>query len=500
MIFSKSDYMLFLRHPAWLWLKKFEKSKLPPIDDDTQAIFDASHEFESYAEKLYQDAVKIGFDINNFETYKSMPSRTKAALDEGVTTILQGRFEVDGNTCIVDVLDRVKKDTFDLIEIKSSTKTKLEHEHDLAFQTIVLEKFGIKIRKIVIIHVNNKYIRNGDIEPEKLTTKVDVTYAVKALIDTTKKQINKAFAVLSQKTMPDLSPRYVNQIGISGTRWFGEWLEIYKYLKPNLDPYSIYSLSYPNAQQIGQLEDKGISKIGDMSEELGLRPKQLVQVQTVRDNKRIIQKENIRKFLDTFEYPLYFFDYETFSSVIPNFDGCQPYGDYPFQYSLHILDSPKAEVRHEEYLHQENSNPIPKLIEKLKKDIGDSGTILTWSMSYEKSCNDRMASFYPEHKEFFESLNQRINDLMLPFSQMWFVDKNFFGTAQLKKVLPVLVPELSYNELDVSDGLLARRVWTQTVLEGKNQDQRERSLSDLRKYCTLDTYVMVRILEKLQEL
>ena len=51
-----------------------------------------------------------------------------------------------------------------------------------------------------------------------------------------------------------------------------------------------------------------------------------------------------------------------------------------------------------------------------------------------------MACLYPEHKEFLDDLNERINDLMIPFSQMWFVDKDFFGSASLKKVLPVLVP------------------------------------------------------------
>jgi len=40
--------MLFLDHPAWLWLKKFEKHRLPPIDDNLQAMFDAEHEFNSY--------------------------------------------------------------------------------------------------------------------------------------------------------------------------------------------------------------------------------------------------------------------------------------------------------------------------------------------------------------------------------------------------------------------------------------------------------------------
>ena len=50
---SKSDYMLFLRQPAWLWLKKNDPSKLPPVDAATQAMFDAGHAFEPYVESLF---------------------------------------------------------------------------------------------------------------------------------------------------------------------------------------------------------------------------------------------------------------------------------------------------------------------------------------------------------------------------------------------------------------------------------------------------------------
>lgn len=44
---SKSDCMLYLRHPAWLWLKKHDKSKLPDVDDALQAMFVDGHLFES---------------------------------------------------------------------------------------------------------------------------------------------------------------------------------------------------------------------------------------------------------------------------------------------------------------------------------------------------------------------------------------------------------------------------------------------------------------------
>jgi len=62
---SKSEYMMFLKHPAWLWLKKHDKEKLPPPDANLQAIFDIGHEFEQYAEKRFPNGITLGF--NNYD-------------------------------------------------------------------------------------------------------------------------------------------------------------------------------------------------------------------------------------------------------------------------------------------------------------------------------------------------------------------------------------------------------------------------------------------------
>ena len=66
---SKSDYMLFLRHPAWLWLKKNDPSKLPAVDAATQAMFDAGHAFEPYVESLFPEGVTLGF--SDFDEYRT---------------------------------------------------------------------------------------------------------------------------------------------------------------------------------------------------------------------------------------------------------------------------------------------------------------------------------------------------------------------------------------------------------------------------------------------
>lgn len=493
---SKSNYMLFLKHPAWLWLKIHKKHLLPPIDEGLQALFDSGHEFETYAEKLFPNAKKLGFE--NYSDYKTLPKKTKHALKK-TKTILQGRFEAENLTCIIDVLDRVKGETYDLIEIKSSTKAKPAHNYDLAFQTLVLQKCGLKIRKISIIHVNNEYVKQGDINPEGITSQEEVTKEVEELMSLTKEQIKEARKVINQEKTPDLSPRHVNKIEAPRVSWFQDWLEIYHHLNPDLSTYSIYNLSYPNPEQIAQLEDRGIKLIKNIPEELALRPKQLAQIKTTKTDRRIIDKEKIRDFLETFEYPLHFFDYETFSSLIPDFDELKPYKQYPFQYSLHIQKSPDAPLQHKEYLHNDKSNPMPKLLEKLKKDIRDEGSILVWNESFEKGCNERMAELYPEYDSFLEEINNRMVDLMTPFSKMWFVDKDFFGSASIKYVLPAMVPELSHKNLEVSDGRKAQRIWTKVILKEENPQIKEKILNNLSEYCTLDTFAMVKILEKLRE-
>ena len=44
---------MFLKHPAWLWLKRHDKKKLPEPDANLQAMFDAGNLFEEYAAVSY---------------------------------------------------------------------------------------------------------------------------------------------------------------------------------------------------------------------------------------------------------------------------------------------------------------------------------------------------------------------------------------------------------------------------------------------------------------
>lgn len=415
-----------------------------------------------------------------------MPRRTSEVIESGAEIILQGRLESEEITCIFDVIKKVDNHEFDLYEIKSSTEVKEEHIFDLAFQTIVLENSGFKIRKTFVIHVNNKYKRLGKIDIGQLATQTEVTEEVKNKIGETKELIQKALNIAHSKTPPDFSPRH------AGLKALHEWMEIYKIIHPQKDRHNIYKLTRINADIIGQLEDLGIKLITDIPDNFKLNEKQKRQVRAVKENRQTINRHKIKEFIAHLEYPLYFFDYETFSAVIPPFDGIHPYQQVPFQYSLHIIDE-KGELTHKEFLHTENSNPGLPLLQQLKKDIGEKGTVLVWYEAFEKGRNAELGEMFPEYAESMNLLNERIVDLMIPFSEGWFVDKDFFGSASIKKVLPVLISELSYEKLNIKEGGSASRTWKETVLEEKNPEKKEKIMKDLLDYCELDTLAMVQI-------
>ncbi len=451
---SKSDYMLYLKHPTWLWLKKNDKDKLPPVDDALQALFDTGHKFEPYVESLFPEGATIVWDKEDWDSYRTLPERTIKSLEGGAPVIFQGRFEWQEFTFLPDIIAQVGDKTLDLYEIKSSTSVSLSHIYDLAFQTVVLENLGYTVRNISVIHVNNQYVRRGEIDVRELTTFVDVTEQMREQIDFTKEQMTQALETAQPKTMPDPSFEFLNTKLASKAEW---------------------QAVYENIIEVSKVEPTG---------------------------ELIINKKAIHQFLGGFQYPLYFLDYETMMGLIPYFDGQRPYQQIPFQYSLHILDSPDAKLRQTEYLHSENSDPVKSLCEQLIKDCGETGTIISWNKGFEMGCNTNMGVLYAEFADALKRINSRIVDLGEPFkpSNGWYADPRFEGSWSIKKVLPVIVPSLSYKDLDIGDGGTAQRLWMEAVLDETRASEKDKILADLRKYCGLDTLAMVEIFNVLKNL
>jgi len=490
MLISKSEYMLYLKHPAWLWIKKHEKRLLPSIDEALQARFDEGNAFEPFVESLYPNLIRLGF--NNYSEYLEMPNKTIEAWNNGAQVVSQGRYETDSITCISDIVSK-EDDAYVLTEIKSSSSAKKEQALDLAFQKIVLEGAGYPIKKCEVAHVNSSYVRAGEINPTGLTAFTDITEEVEDLIEGTRSRIEQAIRVAEAYDMPDPAPERAK------LKSYEDWLGVRQKMQPPLPKDSIHFLPSMDAERATQLIEEGITKVDEIKDINILKPSTRKYLAAKAEGGCAVEKDKLSAFLSEISYPVYYFDYEASQSLLPPWDGTRPYQQVPFQYSLHILREPNREVEHREYLHKDISNPMPSLIESLKANVGSEGSILVWYESYEKSRNNEMAEIYPEAADFLNAFNDRIIDLMKPFSQGMVRDEMFLGSSSIKKVLPALIPDLTYNDLGIQEGEAAARKWKELTLGEVSEPEREKVYSDLIEYCKLDTLAMVEIHKKLAE-
>lgn len=486
---TKSDFLRYIQCKKYLWLYKNRKDLLPEeVDANLQKIFDEGYHVEEYAYKLFPKGVDA-----EVEGFKESFIKTEELIDKKTPVIFQPTFSGKNLFCRCDIL-KLGDDgqTWDIYEVKSSTSVKDINIYDLAFQKLCIEGLGYKVGKVFIYHLNREYVREGEIEPEQLLELEDVSDQVKYLEDETKLEVENALKVMRKKNEPRV--RILKQCT---TPYECTFLD---YCWKDIPKKSIYSIAGGlNEKKLNMLIDEGIMKIKDIPEGVITSKAGLRQYEAEKNNKIHIEQDNIKDELDKLKYPLYFLDYETFAPGVPLFDGYKPYQRMTYQYSLHIQEKKGGKLKHFDYLAEGWKDPSPGLAQSLSKLIGLKGSVIAWNMSFEKGCNKEMGERYPEFAGFFEDVNERMFDLMMIFRKGFYVHKDFHGSASIKKVLPVICPDLKYTDLDIQEGATASNKWREMIDPKLKQGEAKKIYDDLLKYCELDTLAMVRILEEMEK-
>jgi hypothetical protein len=247
------------------------------------------------------------------------------------------------------------------------------------------------------------------------------------------------------------------------------------------------------------LIEKGIYTFMDIPDDLMLSEKQGIQKACEISGKPHIEKEAIKLFLKTLEYPLYYMDFETYSDVIPPFEGTKSYQQIPFQFSLHVVDNDNATARHYSFLADGTGDPRSEFIASLKDKLGNNGSIVVYNQGFEKDILRKLANFFPEYGEWVEGLNDRIIDLLAPFRSFHYYHPKQKGSASIKKVLPALTGT-NYDHLDISDGMSASLTFVDILSNKFTEEEIIKIRQNLEKYCALDTEGMIWIVNKLIEL
>jgi hypothetical protein len=224
---------------------------------------------------------------------------------------------------------------------------------------------------------------------------------------------------------------------------------------------------------------------------------QMFQIEAHLNQSEIIDIQPVREFLDTLWYPLYFLDFETIQFAIPQYPGTRPYQQIPFQYSLHYLENERGDLRQYEFLGDPHTDFREELIKKLSQQIPANACILAYNASFEKTCLQNMADWFPKYYKKLDKLIDNLRDLAIPFRNKSVYHWKMKGSYSLKNVLPCLVDDLTYKTLEIQDGRMAMDGF-RTLLETSNIEERASIRQALLDYCRLDTLAMVKILKRLE--
>jgi len=488
-LLTKTKFLSGLQCPKLLWVSEHDKDRFPEPDISTQYNLEQGAVIGNLAKQLFKDGVDLA-DLSFTENLQ----RTSELIDDGVP-IFEAGFKIDfeGNElfCKVDILSPSENGHWDIIEVKSSTRVKEPNIEDVSFQKFCLERCGLRIDKCFLMHINNEYVREGDIEIDRLLTETDVTEDVESYLGNIESQSSEALKILDLAAEPNI------QIGpycskpydcpLKSTCWSflpeGNVLELYR-----------------GGKKSWGLFEQGILKISEIPNNFKLTTSQNIQRDCATNQSVFIDQNNIKEFVDKLKYPLYYLDFETINPAIPKYDGIKPYQKVPFQYSLHIQENPESEPVHSSFLAKGNENPIPEFLKSLEVSLGIEGDIIVYNAAFEKSVLKDSCLLYPEYADWYQNnIEPRIKDLLIPFRSFHFYDPRQKGSASIKEVLPVLT-DLSYDEMEIANGSQACIEYERVTFD-PNVDpvEKEKVRQALEKYCELDTYAEVLILKELKE-
>ena len=498
---SKSRYTLFRQCAKALWLNAY-KPEEAVIDPSLQARFEAGNEVGDLAMGYLGPFTKVtSFDENGRLDLKEMIRKTAECIDAGVENIAEASFSWEGNYCAVDILHR-QDGGHAIYEVKSSSGTPSQSEtdeeyvkyaRDIAYQKYVLEKSGVKVTGTYLIRINKDYVRGDELDIHSFFYHVDLHELVNQESLVIEENIGKARETLASESEPEIP------IGTHCQDPYG--CAFWQYCTRDVPHPSVFNLyRMPFGDKI-ELFNKGKVTFEQLRGE-ALSDKQHTQVECTLTGARHINPDGIKEWLDTLSYPLYFLDFETMQSVVPQYHGTRPYQQVTFQYSLHYIETEGGELKHKEFLGISGEDPRRALAEQLCADIPMDVCTMAYNKSFECGRIRELAEAFPDLAEHLLNIESHIVDLIDPFRAGHCYLPAMDGSFSIKKVLPALfpeAPELDYHNLSggVQNGGDAMTIFPR--IKDMSPEDQSKARCALLDYCCLDTYAMVKVWGKLIE-
>lgn len=481
---SKTRFMMGKRCALSLWFRHHGMHENPPSGGKPPQKFAIGDEVGRLAQEWFGPG---GVEIDrNILSASRAKAETERAIAAGGDIIFEAAaiHPADGSNARIDALVRVPgTDQWDMFEVKSSTRVKDSHIDDLAFQYHVFTGAGYNIRRACAMTVDNRYVRNGGVDLQKMFRVDDITGEVQARQAAIAAQIAQ-IGIIIEGGAP--AAELGNQCVAPSD------CEYKPHCWKTVPLYSVFNVFAGDHGGAAKIKQVGSYDINDIPVEL--LPKDARAVEVAAHKTGMIQSHpaELKKFLGGIEYPVHYLDYEAVQSPAPLYNGTRPYQSVPFQFSLHVQEQPGGPLRHESFLHKKKTDPRKSFLTALVAALGTEGSVIVYNANFEAQRNNELGHAFPAFAPQLKAINGRMVDLYVPFRNRWLYSPQQNGSGSLKAVLPAFT-NLSYDSLDIGNGGQALDEYLSFVKGGKTPAEKKKLWGALEEYCGQDTLAMVEL-------
>ena len=474
---SKDIFLTAMDCPGMGWLKRSGHLKeIPSLGDELR--MEQGMDIGRRARTLYPKGILVEDGPG-----KTALEMTNELLDNPrVTVIFEGYFLLDEFVARADILIK-GEGGWHMVEVKSSSNDKKEYINDMAYTSMVLAGSGLDVKQTSLAVVSKEF-RLG-MENERLFEFIDHTEEVLPRSQELASIRNDIDELTRRSRMPEPHLRFECR----------KCPRFREHLSGGLENH-VFDLPRISRGKFQDLQELGVESIEDIPDDFPLTANQERVARSVKGGE-IIVESGLGRELDRIKWPALYLDFETFMTAIPLFPDMAPYTQVPFQYSIHRYDKIGVETGHFEYLAQANLDCRRELAEGLLRDLEGGGSILIYT-SFEKRVIRYLAEICPDLSEGLNLLIDRMVDLEAIIRKN-FYHPAFHGSTSIKKTLPALVPEMSYDGMAIGEGDSAMAHFTFMAWGKYDVDKINKTRNDLLEYCKLDTLAMVKLHERLIE-
>jgi predicted RecB family nuclease len=481
---SKSRFCVGLQCLRRLWWEIHEPQapELRP-DNRLQAVFDRGHRVGELARERF-----AGGTLIDFEPWKVAEriEATAETLRAGANVVFEASFAAGGVFAALDVLEKRRRG-WRLVEVKATLDVKEQFLPDVAVQLYAARAAGVDVRGAELMHLNRQctYPDLND-----LFVRDDVTDEVEALLPAIPRQVTKMRAALEGK-LPEIEP---------GDQCSSPYdCPFVARCHPEVPEHHVSTLYRLHPKRRAEIDEAGFETIHDLPDDLPLSDVAARQVRAVKAGELVVE-DGLGQALAPIEYPAAFLDFESINPAVPVWDGCHPYQHVPVQMSCHILGV-RGRTEHHEHLSAGAGDPRPTLAEAVVRACEGVRSVVAYNAGFEAKCLEHLAEAVPKLRKPLRSIRERLVDL-LPIVRDHVYHPDFGGGFGLKAVLPALVPELAYDDLDIADGDTASTALELLLLSPESMTARDRTTlrKQLLAYCGRDTEALVALTDRLRHL